>query len=83
MPFLANYKYRSKFDVLHILKGENQVVDDLISRLFESHAFIKLQFEQAQGRYKEFADALQTKYLQFQVGKMVWFPQCHIKTSRL
>jgi len=58
--FFTNYKYYSKFDLLHISKAKSHVVDDLVLRLNELYAFMKLQPKKAQGSYKEFVGALQT-----------------------
>lgn len=80
--FFTNYGHHPWLDIFDFLKVNKFVAKDLANRLFELHATMKVQLQEAQEWQKINVDAYQKKQLQFNVGDKVWLFCHNIKTIR-
>ena len=81
-PFYANYGHHPKLDLLDPSKADNLATTNFATWLLQLQDAMQFQLQEAQDRYKTFANESSKEHPLLQVGNKVWFLWCNIKTTR-
>jgi hypothetical protein len=81
-PFFANFGFHPRFDISQFSLPENPVAEDHAAKLVAIQAQLSKHLQEAQDRYKSYADRHRQEPPCFNVGDQVWLLRHHIKTTR-
>lgn len=81
-PFFANYGRHPQADPFQVKNVGSPAAEDLAMHLANIHNELTLQLQEAQDRYKDYADHHRKAQPQFKIGDRVWLLRRNISTKR-
>ena len=81
-PFFANYGQHPRGDPFQGRHVGSPAAEELATRLANIHKELRFQLQEAQDRYKDYADRHRLSQPQFKTGDRVWLLRRNIQTKR-
>jgi hypothetical protein len=81
-PFFANYGQHPRADPFQVKHVGSPAAEEFTTYLAKIHQELTFQLQQAQDRYKDYADQHRKIHPEFKIGDRVWLLRKHIQTKR-